>query len=79
MKLQQILDEILTLAEIILTFSGNPEYAALLASVVPKLNQLIQKLIGDLGQTAEWTPEEQAAFQARIDAITSNPVWEVTP
>jgi hypothetical protein len=79
MSLQQVLDEIITLAEIVLTFSGNPEYAALLAAVVPKLDKLIQNLIGNLAQKAEWTPEEQAAFQVRIDAITNDPAWQLTP
>lgn len=79
MTIQQILDEVLTLAEIVLTFTGNPEYAALLATVVPKLDQLITELTGDLSQTAAWTPEQQAAFQVRIDAIKSDPAWQVTP
>ena len=79
MTFQSILDELLLLAEAILPIAGQPEYAALLAIIVPRIDALIAKIGVDLGQTAAWTPEQQAAFQARIDAIKNDPAWQVTP
>jgi hypothetical protein len=79
MNLQAILDEILTLAAIILPFAGLPAYAGLIAALLPKIDALIQGLTNTLSQANEWTPEQQAAFQQRIDALKADPAWQVTP
>jgi hypothetical protein len=79
MTLQQILDGLLTAASIILPVAGLPVYGALAAALIPPLDKAIAKVTADLAQTNAWTPEEQAAFQARIDALKSDPAWVVTP
>lgn len=79
MNLQTILDELLLLAEAILPLAGMPQFAALLAVIQPRLDSLIANVSADLAQNVAWTPEQAAAFQARIDALKNDPAWQVTP
>jgi hypothetical protein len=79
MSIQEILDSVLLLAETILPFAGQPGAAALIGVLQPHIDGLIARLVADLSQTAAWTPELAAAFQARIDAIQTDPAWQVTP
>ena len=82
MTFQQILDEILLVAEMLLPIAGQPGAAAIIAVVQPRLDALIVKLSDDLAANASamgMTLEQIAAFQARIDAIKTDPAWEVAP
>ena len=79
MSLQEILDSVLLLAETILPFAGQPGAAALIGVLQPGIDALIAKLVADLSQTAAWTPDQATAFQTRIDALKTDPAWQVTP
>lgn len=79
MNIGQILDEVLAIAAIILPFAGAPATAGLAVALLPRIEALISKLMAAAARTNAWTPEEQAAFQARIDALKADPAWQVTP
>lgn len=42
----------------------------------PGMAAAVQEIID---HTAPWTPEEAAAFRARMEARLASPDWEVTP
>jgi hypothetical protein len=79
MSIGQILNEVLALAAIILPFAGAPATAGLVVALLPRIDALISALSAEAARTNAWTPEEQAAFQARIDALRTDPAWVVTP
>lgn len=60
---------------------GIDEILALLPTLITGANDiyaLIQKITASLKQNTELTPEQQAAFDAHIADLESQPWWSVT-
>lgn len=46
------------------------------AAAAPELWDFIQKIRGHLNQTNQWTPEQRAEFDAKVEAVTSQEHWK---
>lgn len=46
------------------------------AKSVPEVIGFIKGVQEHLKQTKEWTPEQEAEFNAKLEALTSQPHWQ---
>jgi len=46
------------------------------AKVVPEVMSFVKGVQTHLKQTKEWTPEQEAEFDKRLDEVTSQPHWQ---
>lgn len=52
---------------------------ALLFSALTETLALIGKYKQAAQQAGEWTPEQEAAYKARRDALMADPAWQIQP
>lgn len=46
------------------------------AQTVPQLMEYVNHQKATLQTTAEWTPEQEAEFNKRLEEVTSQPHWQ---
>lgn len=44
-------------------------------ATMPELMSYVERMREYYSQTTEWTPEQEAAFDARVEAVTSKEHW----
>ena len=55
------------------------EIVFLALTALEKALIVVQKVRAAAQQSGEWTPEEEAQFQARLETVTSQEHWKIDP